>query len=279
MSAFAADWLALREPADHRARNREVLRELRAAFADRESVTVVDLGCGAGSNLRAVFTHLPPRQAWRLVDHDAALLAAARERLVAWADRVEASGDELILSKDERNVIVAFDKIDLAADLEAALRGPADLVTAAALFDLVSAPWIERFAGLVGERRAAFYAALVDNGTHAWHPPHPGDAEVLAAFRGHQVSDKGFGPAAGPESAGTLAGRFNALGYQVRTGASPWLLDNGDATLIREIAEAMAVAVRETRDVPEAGVRAWLEARLNGATCQVGHVDILATPT
>ncbi|HKH34927.1 MAG TPA: hypothetical protein VKA80_12340, partial [Beijerinckiaceae bacterium] len=64
MSGFSADWLALREPADHRARNRELLAQLRARFAGQEAVTVVDLGSGTGSNLRACAPQLAPRQRW-----------------------------------------------------------------------------------------------------------------------------------------------------------------------------------------------------------------------
>ena len=39
------------------------------------TATVVDLGCGTGSNLRALAPPCPRRQSWRLVDRDPALLA------------------------------------------------------------------------------------------------------------------------------------------------------------------------------------------------------------
>ena len=74
MSGFSAEWLALREPADQRARNSDLLGALTRRFAGRDTLSVVDLGCGAGSNLRALAPALPRRQRWRLVDHDAALL-------------------------------------------------------------------------------------------------------------------------------------------------------------------------------------------------------------
>ena len=52
MTGFSADWLSLREPADHRARNAELLETL-AAWADqRDSLTVLDLGCAVS------YTHL-----------------------------------------------------------------------------------------------------------------------------------------------------------------------------------------------------------------------------
>jgi len=78
MSGFSAEWLALREPYDGRARNRDVLESVVAAAAEAgNAVGVVDLACGTGSTLRALAPRLPPRQDWRLVDNDLSLLARA----------------------------------------------------------------------------------------------------------------------------------------------------------------------------------------------------------
>ena len=193
MSGFSADWLALREPADRCARNQDILRALRTAFKHREALSVVDLGCGTGSNLRATALHLPARQGWRLVDHDPPLLAAARERLIDWADAAEPIDGDLRLRKDGRELHVSFAQADLARGVDAALGNGADLVTAAALFDLVSVPWIERFAGIVARRRTTFYTALTYDGLETWDPPHAADAEMLAAFHAHQGATKGLG--------------------------------------------------------------------------------------
>ena len=72
MSGFSADWLALREPLDHASRNAAVAAACAAHFAGAETLAVLDLGCGTGSNLRALAPILPERQDWRLVDHDPA---------------------------------------------------------------------------------------------------------------------------------------------------------------------------------------------------------------
>jgi SAM-dependent methyltransferase len=281
VSGFSTDWLALREPADHRARSPALLQELRSRFAGREAVTVVDLGCGTGSNLRACVPYLPARQAWTLVDHDSGLLAAARDRLSAWGDRVEADGDRLRLAKDSTNIAVRFVEADLADGAGALLGGGPGLVTAAALFDLVSPAWIEAFARHAAEAGAVFYTALTYGGTEAWAPPHPADRGMLAAFLTHQRRDKGFGPSAGPGATDALARAFGSLGYAVRTAESPWRLGRGDAALMGALAQGTADAVRETGEVPEPIVRDWLQARLQmpaTAACEIGHTDLLAVP-
>jgi SAM-dependent methyltransferase len=278
MSGFSAEWLALREPSDHRARNPAVLAALKASFADRGTVTVVDLGCGTGSNLRATTQSLPRRQRWQLVDHDATLLAVARNRLIAWADSAERSGDDLKLSKDDFDLTVSFMQADLGAGAAIALGGRPDLVTAAALFDLVSRPWIEEFARRVASGNVTFYTALTYNGIDTWHPSHRDDADIIAAFLSHQRRDKGFGPSAGPDAIEALEKAFLACDYQVVTGDSSWKLDEADRILMHELADGVAQAVRETGQVPEERITAWLRARTNGASCTIGHTDLLATP-
>ncbi len=62
------DWLAVREPADHAARDAGLVAPLARALPPH--VRAVDLGCGTGSNLRALGPHLGPAQDWVLVDHD-----------------------------------------------------------------------------------------------------------------------------------------------------------------------------------------------------------------
>jgi SAM-dependent methyltransferase len=278
MSSFSADWLALREPADRRARNRDLLAALAGAFGEKPEIGIIDLGCGTGANLRACAPALPPRQRWRLVDHDPALLATARDRLSAWADHCTSDGHDLHLTRESRAITVSFACADLAADIEAALGPQADLVTASALFDLVSAEWIDGFVGAVARRRAVFYGALTYDGVERWTPPHPADAALRDAFHAHLGRDKGFGPSAGCQAGAMLARAFETFGYAVRAAASPWRLDSGDARLIRALATGVAQAVRETGQVEEDAVAAWLDARLNGAACTIGHTDLLALP-
>jgi SAM-dependent methyltransferase len=264
VTGFDPAWLALREGADHRARNRALLDAVAARFAGRATITVVDLGCGTGSNLRALAPRLTGRQRWTLVDHDPALLSAAKTRV---------SGEF-----DGPDVEVAFAQADLSADLDGALGAAPDLVTAAALFDLVSAAFIDRFADAVAQRRAAFYTALTYDGTEGWHPPHAADAAIHGAFLRHLGGDKGFGPAAGREATQALVSAFLARGYRVATGDSPWILGHNDAALIAANAAGIAQAARDTGGVPDADVDAWLAARRTAAACTIGHQDLLAVP-
>lgn len=278
MTKFSSEWLALREDADARARNADVADALAARFQLRDSVSVVDLGCGAGANLRATSALLPPRQSWTLVDHDEAHLSNARARLGAWADTARSDGDgRMTLTKDAAVIDVAFVQRDLARDLSDVLSAPADLVSASALFDLTSPQFIRQMARAIADMRASFYGVLTYNGVQKWSPHRPADNQIASGFHRHQMQDKGFGPAAGPTAPAHLADQFRINGYAVIEGDSPWRLGRGDRMLIDEIARGCAMAASETGLVDDKTVEAWVKTQRSGA--ETGHTDIFAAPT
>ena len=124
------------------ARGGDVVGQLAAGWSDRQHVRLVDLGCGAGSNLRYLSSRLGLDQTWVLVDHDPSSCAGSSvPRSVRTLERVHADLDEYLrdLGRDPR---------------------PVDGVTASALLDLVSDTWLERFVEVCGHRRCPVLAAL-----------------------------------------------------------------------------------------------------------------------
>jgi hypothetical protein len=278
--SFSAEWLAMREPADHAAVNPEVRAALTARYAGQGSIRVVDLGCGAGSNLRGTWSALPANQHWTLVDYDPKLLAAARMRLADWADQSTPEGDDLRLVKGGKRLTVSFREADLSTGDYTAVTTGADLVTAAALFDLVSIQGIEKLAETITVQGAAFYTVLTYDGHTRWSPPHRADATMRDAFNAHQKTDKGFGTAAGPGGTSALAKAFYARGYRVLRGTSPWVVDQRYGRLRQELDTGFANAVRETGKIASNNIEAWLAHRVasEDRVSIIGHEDLLAVP-
>jgi hypothetical protein len=264
--SFSADWLALREAYDRRARNSSVLAAVVASFAGKNSLRIVDLACGTGSTLRAVAPKIPVTQHWQLVDNNLSLLARASEM------------------KPPPGVTFSTIPVDIGYDLEAALDGPVDLVATSALLDLVSETWLERLVTEVGARQIPIYAALSYDGRAEMDPPNFYDAAIIEAMNLHQRGDKGFGPALGPAAASAALARFKSLGYCVVQGTADWLFDPADREMQIEIFSGWASAARETGDVPLAGIVEWLtfrrdEIAAGRSSLRVGHVDFFAAPT
>lgn len=249
---FAPDWLDLREPADHAARDATLLAQ--ASGSMDPAAIILDLGSGTGSTARA-FSRLGPGPRWRFLDGDARLLGIATAR----HPTAEA----------------------VVADLRDPATLPLDgvgLVTASALLDLMPRDWIEALARRLSDVGKPFYAALNYNGEMTWTPDLPDDVSVVAAFNRHQRGDKGIGPATGPGSASAARAAFERHGYRVSTAQSPWHLAPDDAALHAELLKGIATAAGEAG---QPGVEDWLSARssaLGHATARIGHTDILAVP-
>jgi hypothetical protein len=265
MSRFPADWLSLREPHDQRARNRAVQDAVVDSLVGYASVSIVDLACGTGSTLRALAPHIVARQKWLLADNDLSLLARAAD------------------TPRPYDALVTTAPIDLARDLEAALDGPVDLVTASALLDLVSDEWLERLAIECAVRSAPFYAALTYNGRMAFDPADDCDTDMIAAVNAHQLTDKGFGPALGSEAPRTLIARFERLDYHVHQGAADWQCGPADKEIQMEICNGCASAARETGRLSLVDIMAWLTRRRDAIAAgrsriRIGHLDVFAQP-
>jgi hypothetical protein len=263
--SFSAAWLELREPYDRRARNVAVADAATAALGGLPSVTIVDLACGMGSTFRALSPRIKTRQSWRLVDNDLSLLARAPQ-------------------SSPPNVSVTTMPIDLNRDLEAVLDGPVDLVTTSALLDLVSEDWLERFTVETAARRLPVYAALNYDGRVELSPADATDKAIIAAVNAHQCTDKGFGPALGPEAARSAVERFERVGYTVVQGSSDWTFGPQDKDIQSEILSGWATAAREMESMPLARVIDWLSSRRDlvaagRSSIRVGHVDFFARPT
>jgi len=279
MSGFSPEWLALREPVDHAARNRDVLAACATAFAGRDRIAVCDMGAGTGSSLRALADHLPAIQHWTLVDHDQGNLAAAMAALSKWADTANVQGDTLSLTRDNKRIAVQFHVRDFASDPECWPAG-VDLVTASALFDLTSEAWLTRLAAALGRVRLSLLAALTFDGVIHAQPAEKVDASIATAFRAHQHRNKGFGPAAGPDAPDVLERALTLGGYHVVTGDSPWKVGPEATDFLTEIAKGIAQAVLETGAVPRADIDRWRANVTDGKhTLVIGHRDLFATPS
>jgi hypothetical protein len=265
IDGFTKCWLALREPYDLRARNPDVLTAVIEAVAGCAPISIVDLACGTGATLRALSPRLPGKQTWRLVDNNIGAL-----------DGIQTTG-----TPPELQVRTML--LDLVGGLEAALEGPIDIVTLSAFLDLVSPEWLEQLVRRVAARHLPVYAALTYNGRAVLRPINQHDAAVIAAVNRHQLGDKGFGPALGPNASTRATKLFAAAGYDVLRGPSDWSFGPVDREIQLEIFTAWADAAREISAIPNADLDLWLGARRDAVAAgrsrlRIGHVDFVARP-
>jgi hypothetical protein len=256
---FSADWLDLREPADARARARTLTESVAERLPRDAVVHALDLASGTGSNVRYVSDCIRSPQRWLLVDHSAALLEIASQRLGASA------------------ATHVLDLTDL--DRLATLMIGRDLVTASALLDLVSASWLERVLALVREAGAPVLFALSYDGRLSCSPEDPDDTLVRTLVNRHQRTDKGFGEALGPDAAPYARRALERLGYRVLCEQSDWRVGADEAELQGQLIDGWAQAASEIESSGAQRIAAWRERRLQHlaagrSSLTVGHQDI-----
>ncbi|NMT63832.1 glycosyltransferase [Marinobacter orientalis] len=278
LTTFDSDWLALREPADHQARNRSLMADV-VAWTDQQYRTpdtvsgqhaaplaIADLGTGTGSNARYLVPALTVPQRWVLLDQDEQLLSLAAERVKQLDVPVEAKVCHLT-----------------AHTLASQIPGDTTLVTASALIDLVSSKWLKALASAASTRRAGVLVVLTYDGCFELSPAEPDDLWIMDTVNAHQHREKGAGAAMGPDATVYLQTQLQTCGYQVSVAPSPWQLTPEQSALQIALLEGWQQAVLQQAPGERERAGRWFEKRLAQAreqrlSIRVDHQDLFAWP-
>jgi len=252
---FAA-WLGLREAADAAARDTALVDAVRERLPAGGPLAIHDLGTGTGSLLRWLAPRLPGPQHWVLYDRDPELLARAAAGAVTSADGLP--------------VTVVTRCTDLTRLTPADLAG-ADLVTASALLDMLTAEEVDRVVAACAGHPTLFMISVT--GRVRLTPGDPLDAEVAAAFNDHQRRTVDGRRLLGPDAVDAAAAAFAAHGVPVRAGRSPWRLGPEQAELAAEWFRGWLGAACEQR--PDLADRTAGYARRRLAEAAAGRLRVL----
>lgn len=284
MSKFNAEWLRLREAADDRARTDHLVALLHSAWPGRNR-SVVDLGAGTGANLRYLAPRLGPRQRWRCVDHDPALLEKLQSITADWARsrgyQVQPERGHFRISGTDWNALVVTEQRDLGIDVESLPLPAKGLVTASALLDLVSENWLRRIVDRGRAAECSLLFALSYDGRAQLLPANPDDQRVVALVNRHQRRDKGIGFALGPDASAAAERIATQAGYRVTAAPSNWRIDARERSLQKGLIDGWVTAARQLADMSPTQLAAWQAERQrtieNGRlVIEVGHRDLLA---
>lgn len=293
MSGFSAQWLAMREGADAKARSDRPVHALNNWLRDSPAASIIDLGCGSGSNLRWLAPRIAVRQHWQLIDNDQRLLSQAGDSLRTWASarsplahdvqcdkQSPTQLDDAALLRLSEGLSARLTRCDLSTQLPS-LRGT-DLLCASALLDLVSSDWLSTLIAECERQQVAAYFALNYDGRMRFTPGHADDAMIRDALNRDQCADKGFGPALGPACVAALHSQCHAHNYRLVQWRSDWRLGADELALHAQLVSDFAqIAERNLPPHQHQRVRAWQRwrrERCGASTLSVGHVDALALP-
>lgn len=282
---FSEQWLTLREPADHAARSSSLSNELANWSKQHETLNIVELGAGTGSNLRYLMPMLGKNQHWVLIDNDAALLNRLPEILQPWADEHDAhlteKNNELQIDHQNYSASVKIQLLNLALQLDELPMKNANLLTASALLDLTSESWLNQLAGLVVEHHCSCLFALNYDGNIHWQPELDSDDTIKALLNQHQLKNKGFGNALGPEAGNYFASALKQRGRNSEADNSNWIINAQSQALQHAIVDGWAPASLEQDNSQGKLIEHWHGRRREiilqaQSSLTVGHLDVLS---
>ncbi|MFC4147396.1 class I SAM-dependent methyltransferase [Micromonospora mangrovi] len=259
-----ADWLALREPADAAARSTELVEAVRRRLPTGRPLVVHDLGSGTGSMARWLAPRLPGPQRWVLHDRATDLLDRAL------ADPPHDADGGKVTVQTRGSDITRLTAADLA---------DADLVTASALLDMLTAEEVDRVAAACAGRPTLFVLTVV--GRVVFDPADPLDAELAEAFNAHQRRTVAGRSLLGPDAVDATVTAFRRRGVDVTLRSSPWRLGPEQAALTAEWLTGWLDAAGEQRPELVGPAGAYRRRRLAEATggrlrVVLDHTDLLA---
>jgi len=286
MDEALSEWLRRRESADSAARSTALTQTIVDALPVEEPLRILDLATGQGSNVRFLAGHLPGSQHWLAVDRSAELLAALRGRMVEWGaaqgHTVSREGELCSIRGAELECEVKTKQMDLATLNQREIFAGRHLVTASALLDLVSEPWLVTLAARCREVGAAAIFTISYNGRSSCFPDEAEDAPIRDLMNQHQKTDKGLGgPAAGPDAVVCAQRCFEDAGYRVRREPSNWILTPDDADVQWTLIDGWAQAATEMAPERSRLIKSWRARRLAHVDADrshlvVGHDDLAA---
>jgi len=253
-----AGWLALRERADAAARAAELVEPIRDRLPGGRPVTIYDLGAGTGGMTRWLAPQLPGPQQWILYDRDTALLDRAATMQVSAAD-----GSPVTIAPRQCD-ITRLSSDDVAG---------ADLITASALLDLLTADEIDRIVVAGAAVRCPTLFTLSVTGAVQLSPPDPLDEVIMDAFNAHQRRTVDGRRLLGPDAIDAAATAFGRFAATVRAGASPWRLGEDQRALISEWLRGWVGAAGEQQPDLAGPLIRYTERRL--AEAATGRLNIV----
>lgn len=292
MNSFRSSWLAQREMFDLSSRSTKLAQNfVEAVQANKKNtqnlLRLIDLGGGTGANFRVLAPLIETNQYWLICENDPQLLNEALATTIEWARKqswtCKNSNGFLLIQAGKSKWTIEMRQIDLSLDINSIDASHFDGVTTSAFLDLVSEEWLQRMVKWINKSQRPFLAAMTVDGLRHWEPELASDLRINEAFQRHQLTDKGFGCALGPEAIQTLIQIFNQYEIYCETAKSDWIINSYATDMLRKLIDETVEVVEQTGRANSLGLRAWHSQRHQYvsqglARMTVGHMDLLAVP-
>ena len=283
---FSIQWLEDRFPFDIAARNKTVENACLHYCQNKETLRIVDIGSGTGSNGLYFFEKFPQTQEWTFIELNKELLEAAFARIKTWADEkgYPSSRDGLAMQLELpgrevqiKGLNTSFLELQKVIDLH-----QVDLVTAGAVFDLLTQEMFQSITDQLIFHQVGLLATL--NFTdQRFQPSLSGDEQYIRLYKEHMLRPQAFGQSMGPDCYEQMTRYYEKSELDWVGGKSEWEIGPGDTTMHVHVLNFMENSVPEmlTDELDDFGE--WIAKKKQLVHAQqlstyVSHYDIFVKP-
>ncbi len=281
---FDIDWLNERYPFDVEARDKELENKVLAHLDRKESISLVDVGAGTGSNCLYFIQKLSQNQNWYLIEQNAELKKATIRRLKDYASyhkyNFEQKKNTIKISSPKRAIRVTIINDSLLNLAEVVDLKKVDLVLANAVFDLFSAGQLKEVTTIITQNKVAFYHTLSYEGM-TFEPADPFDDFFVRAYNEHMERQQDFGKALGKNASAYMVELFEATKHKLQTATSTWKIEPTDIKMHYYLLNFMENALSEMELAPamQANFEKWTQRKkdliiMGQQRLLIAHMDI-----
>lgn len=286
---FATDWLEERYRFDVAARNPKVEAVCLQYFAQHPDVSIIDMGAGTGANFIYLSEKFPQSQQWALVELNPNLLKRARERLKIWAAAkgytVREEGQNLDFRRSEQHIHVQLIQGSFLELPQLLQPDQFHLVTASAVFDLLSEQMLSNLVQVFHQNRLALLATL-NYESMAYLPGDAEDDHWIELYEAHMQREQDFGRALGPKCSAFLENGYAQLPTeQILRAPSRWQIEPADTFMHGHMIAFLERSLLEMTHLGHSGkgLNAWLQRKKAALQAQqlrlsVTHSDLFIAP-
>lgn len=278
---FTIQWLKDRFPYDSVARNKRVEQSCLDYYRDRKNISLLDIGSGTGASCIYFMEKWSASQIWTLVELNPALAAASIERIEDYAAQngyvTQRGAQQLFLQKEQKFVTVnvlqkSFLELDDFIDW-----GSIDLVTATAVFDLLSKEMFADFIQPLIAHKIPLLATI--NYERMIITPDDYKSDLFSElYTAHMKRPQTFGVSMGGDSAYEMYQVFRNNGLSYKAGQSHWFIHQEDELMITYLLDYMTNAIPDLLDTDEekAALTDWItqKKKEKNISIEVCHWDL-----
>lgn len=282
-------WLAYRYSCDAQARNPEIEHKFLEFFDHHaHQLHITDVGAGTGANFRYYFNKIKQDQDWTLIEQDPHIIRACHICLEKFAHEhqynLQQEGEDFLITSAGKTARIrtiqgSLDHIEQLTDLQ-----KADVVTANAVFDLISYDQFDRLAGKLSENKVCLLATMNYYET-SFLPFSEKDHWFMQLYHTHMTRPQSFGIAMGPNCVEEMLDLLAQHHMLIEQEGSQWHISRRHTTMqhfllqfIENAIKDLSLADGEQKDFNEWIAERKAQSHDRALEIYVDHCDIFAYP-